>query len=149
MKFSDPLPCQYNSFQNVTISFLSFLLVCLDVQLNVVGKTQNESTTILENISTARWILGSCSSLNSIDYGAKYQYPALYTERCCLAPGIHTLVCYNDPPARGWKDSYILINGHRYCDDFLGFKSFQKIIATGANFKFMFEMRCITYYIIL
>ena len=99
--------------------------------MNIVGKTQNESSTVLNKNATARWKLGTCASLNSIERGTTYQYPAIYTERCCLESGRHTLVCYNNPHAQGWNNAYILINGHRYCDDFISYKSFQKILVTG------------------
>ena len=76
--------------------------VCFDVHLNIVGETLYENSTILNESSTARWKLGACGSLNSIEIGEKYQYPAVYTERCCLESGRHILVCYNYPPSRGW-----------------------------------------------
>ena len=109
------------------------MIVCLDIQLNIVGETQEENSNVLSKAATARWKLGTCTSLNSIENGATYQYPALYTERCCLEPGRHTLVCYNYPPARGWDNAHILINGQKYCDDFISYKSFQKIFVTGTN----------------
>ena len=112
----------------------SFILkVCFDIRLNIVGETLYKNTTRLMKNATVRWKLGTCTSLNSIEIGAMYQYPAVYTERCCLQSGRHTLVCYNTPPARGWNNAYILINGHRYCDDFGDFKSFQKILLTSKN----------------
>ena len=101
--------------------------------MNIVGETQSESSTVLNKTATARWKLGTCASLNSIESGATYQYPAIYTERCCLESGRHTLVCYNHPPARGWSNAYIMINGQRYCDDFISYKSFQKVLVTGTN----------------
>ena len=113
--------------------------------MNIVGETQNESSTVLKKHATARWKLGTCASLNSIASGATYQYPAIYTERCCLAPGRHTLVCYNYPPSRGWKNAYILINGHRYCDDFISYKSFQKIYVKGTNFTLVVNIRAKCY----
>ena len=88
---------------------------------------------MLKKNATARWTLGSCSSLNSVEKYETYQYPAVYTERCCLEPGVHTLVCYNDPPAQGWKDTYLIINTHRYCNDFYGYQSFQKVTVTGTR----------------
>ena len=109
------------------------LIVCFDIQLNIVGETQSENSNLLSKPATARWKLGACTSLNSIEDGATYHYPALYTERCCLEPGRHTLLCYNYPPARGWNNAHILIDGERYCDDFVGYKSFQKILVTGTN----------------
>ena len=107
------------------------MIACFDIQTNIVGKTQNGNSTLLEKNATVRWNIGSCTSLNSIETGATYQYPAIYTERCCLESGRHTLVCYNYPPSRGWSNAYILINGQRYCDDFISYKSFQKVLVTG------------------
>ena len=86
---------------------------------------------MLKANSTARWKLGSCSSLNSIERGATYQYPAIYIQRCCLDSGLHTLVCYNVPQARGWKDAYLMIDDRKYCENFVGYKSFYKIPVTG------------------
>ena len=107
------------------------MIGCFDIQLNIFGETQKDDSTLLKKNATMRWKLGPCSSLNSVQSGATYQYPALYTERCCLEPGKYTLVCYNDPPSRGWNDAYLLINGHRYCDEFISYKSRQKIYITG------------------
>ena len=115
------------------ISYIVCVIVCFDIQMNIVGETQNENSTLLNKNSTARWKLGTCASLNSIASGATYQYPAIYTERCCLESGMHTLVCYNHPPSRGWNNTYIMINGQRYCDDFISYKSFQKVLVTGTN----------------
>ena len=106
--------------------------------MNIVGETQNESSTVLSKNATARWKLGTCASLNSIASGATYQYPAIYTERCCLESGRHTLVCYNHPPSRGWNNTYITINGQRYCDDFISYKSFQKVLVIGTKHYIIF-----------
>ena len=105
--------------------------VCFDVQLNIAGETQEDNRNSLLTNAALKWELGSCSSLNSIEKGATYQYPAVYTERCCLPTGIYTLKCYNFPHVRGWKDTYLLIDGHRYCDNFIDYEFFQKIYVTG------------------
>ena len=124
-----------------------FSIVCFAIQLNIVGETQsnhsngeNFNEIQLQRTSTVRWEPGSCSSLNSIEEeeDATYQYPALYTERCCLEPGDYTLVCHNNPPAQGWRDAYILIDGHRYCDDFFSYKSFLNISVAGRDFEYYF-----------
>ena len=107
------------------------MLVCLDIHVNVVGETENEKSSFLMSSSTVRWELGSCSSASSKLGGTSYQYPAIYIERCCLKPGIYTLICYNIPPAQGWKNAYVKIDGHQYCDNFINYKSFQKIVVTG------------------
>ena len=120
---------------------LSLKPVCFDIQLNIVGETQSDNSTLLKKNSTARWELGTCASLNSIENGTTYQYPARYTERCCLKSGRHILVCYNNPPSRGWKNAYININEHRYCDDFISYKSYQKILVTGVNLSNYFTFK--------
>ena len=109
------------------------LVVCFDIQLNIKGETLYEKTSRLKNNSTVRWKLGACSSLNSIEAGSTYQYSAIYIERCCLDSGRYTLVCYNSPPAKGWNNAHIIINGHQYCDDFVTYESFQKILVTGSG----------------
>ena len=128
------------------ISHVIIWIVCFDVQLNVVGDTQNDTSNILKDSSTARWKLGTCSSLNSIEVDTGYDYPALYTQRCCLESGMYTLLCYNIQPALGWKDSYLLINGHRYCDDFLTYKSYQTMILPG---MFCNESRLVNSHVVL
>ena len=115
-----------------------FLIVCFDIETNIFGETQNESSAILNKTATARWKLGPCQSLNAIESGATYQYPAIYTERCCLETGRHILVCYNNPQLRGWNNAYIMINGQRYCDDFISYKSFQKIPVGGKKLSTYF-----------
>ena len=132
MLMIDYFYCQHSSSRKY-YKFLLILIVCFDIQLNIVGETQDKESNLLMKNATARWKLGPCTSLNSIGNGNTYQYSAVYTERCCLEPGRHTLVCYNDPPSQGWSDAYILINGHRYCDDFVSYKSFQKILVTGTS----------------
>ena len=112
---------------------LLLLIVCLDIELSIGGPPQNETTNILRNNGTAAWELGACSSSNSIVNGATYPYLGIYTERCCPRPEKYTLVCHNIPPAKGWKNAYVVIGGHRYCDNFVSYKAFQKISITGKN----------------
>ena len=107
---------------------------CLDIELNINGKLQNETNSLLESVSTIRWDLGSCSSFNFALGDTSYQYAALYTQKCCIEPGIHILTCYNSPVARGWLDAYLLIEGHRHCDNFGGFKSLQSLTVPGISF---------------
>ena len=96
----------------------------MDVQLNVVGETRypRSGDPRLMNVSNARWELGHCSSFNGLTSpfdGAKYRYPAIYTERCCLETGRYTLACYSTPSVLGWNNAYITIGGEQYCDNFM------------------------------
>ena len=116
------------------------MAVCFDIQLTILGETQYEKTSLLKKNSTVRWKLGTCGSLNSIETGSTYQYSAIYTERCCLDPGRYTLVCFNSPPAKGWNNANIQINGHQYCDDFVTYESFQKILVTGSGMNISYPL---------
>ena len=122
----------------VTIIFI----VCFDVQLHIIGGVWHDNSTLANENATPRWKLGACTSLNAIEDGETYQYPAIYTERCCLESGRHTLVCYNYPPSKGWKNAYVLINGHQYCDDFISYKSFQKIYVSGICYLYRTIHHC-------
>ena len=112
-------------------------MVCFDVHVNIVGETLDWDGKQLKNNSKLRWKLGSCSTSNTVTY----MYVALYVERCCLESGRHTLVCYNDPPTQGWNNAYIIIQGNRYCDDFIGYSSFQTLTITGNNLNFLYYLR--------
>ena len=105
--------------------------MCLDIQLKI-DDDKNE-----ENIHdiVPMWKLGACHGVNYDLINIHYPHPVNYTERCCLAPGLHTLMCYNSPPARGWRNWYILIDGHRYCDNFVGYMTFQQISVSSMHFR--------------
>ena len=76
-----------------------------------------------------RWELGSCSGTAS--YVFNYTY--VKYERCCLIPGNHTLSCHNDKGPFGWGNSFIEIQGKRYCDDFVGFQAMRKVSITNKS----------------
>ena len=54
-----------------------------------------------------------------------------YEEGCCIKPGNYTLTCYNTKKPYGWKKGKITINGHDYCDDFMGYKAMRRITIKG------------------
>ena len=81
--------------------------------------------------SDAEWQLGACSSV-----GTKYDNHKKYIHRCCLKPGQHILTCINKRNPYGWGNSYIEIQGQRYCDDFMSYRLMQKIGIRGKNLKF-------------
>ena len=61
----------------------------------------------------------------------KYRANVTYWDRCCLSPGVYTLICKNNLGPYGWGNSFIEILGQRYCDDFVGYKGFRKVNVTG------------------
>ena len=72
------------------------------------------------------WTLGPCSTSVTYNNGNPIKEPD-----CCLAPGNHTLTCYNTRKPHGWKQGFIVINGERYCDDFIGYKAMRRVIVNG------------------
>ena len=75
----------------------------------------------------ASWKFGSCHS--SLLYG----YNKQYTERCCLAPALeYTLIC-KMVNGFGWGDGFMEIEGHRYCDDFIGYRAMRRVTILGID----------------
>ena len=69
------------------------------------------------------WRIGHC---NSGMYADSLRGPFINTYRCCLTPGKHVLTC----EARGqfhWRQGYVLLQGRKYCQDFIGFKALRRI----------------------
>ena len=113
--------------KRVLQSLAIYLTVCLDMELQI--EENNDMTA--QNDPNVRWDLGPCSSLNSYFENAIYGYESRFIERCCLAPGKYILSCYSSIPTRGWKNAFLMINGHPFCDNFIGDRLLQKIDVTG------------------
>ena len=58
-----------------------------------------------------------------------------YVETCCLAPGNYILTC-RDTGKNGWGGGFVEIQGHKYCHDFVGYSSMQKVTVFGKNMRF-------------
>ena len=93
------------------------------------------------SLFSRKWKLGSCYgprdtvtvsknwiSVKEVEY---WNSEVAYLDRCCLRPGIHILTCVNDKSSFGWGDSFIEIQGQRYCDDFVGAKVFRRVFISG------------------
>ena len=63
-----------------------------------------------------KWTLGSCTAAD------EYARPGAYTTQCCTNYETPILTCKNSD-INGWKDSHLEINGHRFCDDVVGYES--------------------------
>ena len=70
------------------------------------------------------WELGSCSPAE------RYTKPGVYTTRCCTSPENHILTCKNSDTG-GWRDSFLEINGHNFCDDTAGFATRVRLNISG------------------
>ena len=73
------------------------------------------------------WSLGKCSS--AIPYFRPNGYRT-YTERCCLEPGPHTLVCSSKYP-EGWMGALLEVGKNQYCHDFVGFRALRQLSFEG------------------
>ena len=83
-----------------------FFLVCIDIQFNVMY------IGLWEAIS---WSLGPCSSSQA--YTSRST--RTFVERCCIVPGRYMLLCQS--PRSGYV-GYLDIEGHKFCNNFVGFE---------------------------
>ena len=75
-----------------------------------------------------RWSLGPC----------KFKYlgfllgePKEFTQNCCLEEGEHKLTCESSDPEEWAKSNGLMIQGHKYCNYFVGHKARQIIYISG------------------
>ena len=105
-----------------------YFLVCMTIKLHIGDQYQEQHFSL-------NWEIDYCyGPKNSV----KYQANKIYLDRCCLSPGVHTLICRNDARFFGWGDSFIEILGQRYCDDFVGYKGLRKVVVEG-KFEYKFS----------
>ena len=66
-----------------------------------------------------KWTLGPYVNTATLEnYGIMLQ-------RICVLPGHYVLTCGNAAKPEGWHNSYLRIQGQRYCDDFTAYKHFE------------------------
>lgn len=79
---------------------------CLEISL----------VSLLTTNNNYGWSLGPCNfELNNVG-------DRMYTEVCCLSGEKSILTC-RAADKNGWKNAFLMINGHRFCDDFVGYKA--------------------------
>ena len=71
------------------------------------------------------WLLGNCSQTQ------KWRGPGTYTESCCLSKGVHTLTCKPSRANNDWSSNVVMVMGHRFCEDFVGYESVFSINISG------------------
>ena len=64
-----------------------------------------------------KWTFGRCFSSH------KWRGPGTYVEKCCLPGGIHLLTCETSRNKNDWSSNVVMILGHRFCDDFVGYQA--------------------------
>ena len=98
---------------------------CMKIKIEI-GKQLNDERF------DRKWRMGSCFGPKPFPdrfHGPINRYEAgkSYLDVCCLNDGNHILECANSIEPNGWGNGYIEISGQRYCDDFIGFRSFRNV----------------------
>lgn len=86
-------------------------LECFDIELHTNGVGNG-------------WRFGHCQS------SQEYVGTGTYTEKCCLSRGPQILSCTSFD-SHGWGRSFVLLLGHRFCDDHVGYKAMSMIDVFG------------------
>ena len=71
------------------------------------------------------WSLGHCFQ------SQKWTGPGTYIERCCLSKGIHTLTCKTNQENNDWSSNVVVVMGHQFCEDFVGYEAVFSINISG------------------
>ena len=93
--------------------YLEAEMECFDISLHKISK---KST----------WTFGSCSS------SLEFTKAGVYTEKCCISPGVHILSC-NDPFDDDWSRRPLILQGHEFCNDYVGKTAIVQLNLTGTN----------------
>ena len=99
-------------------------LICFDVHMS------DRSTT------DYTWSLGHCSPSQG------WPHPGTYVDRCCLSKGVHMLTCKTARAKNDWSHNVVIIMGHRFCEDYVGYEAVFSINISGAftNCKILMYM---------
>ena len=88
-------------------------LICFDVYMSERSTPDNT------------WSLGDCSQ------SQKWLHTGTYIERCCLSKGVHMLSCKTARAKNDWSHNVVIIMGHRFCEDFVGYEAVFSINISG------------------
>ena len=95
------------------LSIIGDRLVCFDVHMTEWSTPENT------------WSLGHCSQ------SQKWLRPGTYTERCCLSKEVHMLTCKTGRTRNDWSSNVVMVMGHRFCEDFVGYETVISINISG------------------
>ena len=76
--------------------------------------------------SDFKWSFGHCSSAHNVMMGL-----GTYIQKCCLSEGIHLLTCKTARHETDWSNNVVMILGHRFCEDFVGYEEVTPIHISG------------------
>ena len=71
------------------------------------------------------WSLGDCSPSQT------WLSPGTYIERCCLSKGVHVLTCKTGRAKNDWSYTAVIIMGHRFCEEYVGYEAVFSINISG------------------
>ena len=133
-KIQDEADCDINQGCNRDFNTANNWCIGDDCYLDPLDGSCKENVCVsikmvpMYDANDLHWTLGACSP------SLQYKNGMVQKEKdCCLAPGNHTLTCYNRREPHGWKKGFIVINGERYCDDFIGYKAMRRIVIKDSN----------------
>ena len=76
--------------------------------------------------SDFEWAFGHCSGSD------RWHGPGTYTDKCCISDGWNILTCsIRSYSQRDWSNSILIMLGHQFCDDFVGYKAFIRLNVSG------------------
>ena len=82
------------------------------------------------------WSLGHCSQSQT------WVGPGTYIESCCLSKGVHTLTCKTSRAKNDWSSNVVMVMGHRFCEDFVGYEAVFSINISGVFIMARYECIC-------
>ena len=97
------------NFKQYSYSITEHARLCFDVKV----------------IGSFVWTLGHCSSaLELMGHDS-------YSQKCCLSGAIHVLNCKIRRANNDWSESVVMLLGHRFCEEFVGYETFIAINISG------------------
>ena len=94
-------------------SITDYGLICIDVYMTEWRTAEN------------KWSLGHCYSSH------KWVGAGTYIQKCCLSEGTHILTCKTSRHNDDWSSNVVIILGHRFCEDFVGYEEAMAINISG------------------
>ena len=55
-------------------------------------------------------------------------------KKCCLPDGNHVVTCRTSRNKQDWSNNVLLISGHRFCEDFVGYEAAIDIDVSGTSY---------------
>ena len=103
------------------------VIVCMDVRIHT--KRTDDFKDGYGYYMDINWSMGTCSGAGNYILDREF-IRTTFIERCCLKPGVYTLTC-SSKSRKGWNGAVLEVQGHQYCDDFIGYKAMRRLNVIG------------------